>query len=73
MLSQCYPSPTVWVAQGTVVDLLCVEPGPIVCLIGRARRPYTGHWRGHWRGQLLWRFGREPISSVTVMTRSDRL
>ncbi len=33
--SQCYPSPTVWVAQGTtVVDLLCVEPGPIVCLIG---------------------------------------
>ncbi len=25
--SQCYPSPTVWVAQGTtVVDLLCVEP-----------------------------------------------
>ncbi len=27
-------SPTVWVSLGTaVVDLLCVEPGPIVCLI----------------------------------------
>ncbi len=41
--SQCYPSPTVWVAQGTtVVDLLCVEPGHIVCLIGRIRRPTQG-------------------------------
>ncbi len=38
--SKRYSSPTVWVALGTaVVDLLCVEPGPIVCLIGRIRRP----------------------------------
>ncbi len=27
-----------WVARGTaVVDLLCVKPGPIACLIGRSR------------------------------------
>ncbi len=45
--SQCYPSPTNWVAQGTtVVDLLCVEPGPIVCLIGRIMRPTQGTGRG---------------------------
>ncbi len=42
-LSQCYPSPAVWVARGTtVVDLLFVEPGPIVCHIGRTRRPTQG-------------------------------
>ncbi len=53
MLSQCYPSPTVWVAQGTVVDLLCVEPGPIVCLIGRARRPTQGTGGGSSCGALV--------------------
>ncbi len=52
--SQCYPSPTVWVAQGTtVVDLLCVEPGPIVCLIGRIRRPTQGAGRGSSCGALV--------------------
>ncbi len=59
--SQCYPSPTVWVAQGTtVVDLLCVEPGPIVCLIGRIRRPTQGTGRGSSCGALVG----IPISSV---------
>ncbi len=54
-----YPSPTVWVAQGTtVVDLLCVEPGPIICLIGRIRRPTQG--RGSSCGALVG----IPISSV---------
>ncbi len=43
MLSQCYSSPTVWVALGTaVVDLLCVEPGPIICLIGGLHRALEG-------------------------------
>ncbi len=52
--SQCYPSPTVWIAQGTtVVDLLCVEPGPIVCLIGRIRRPTQGTGRGSSCGALV--------------------
>ncbi len=52
--SQCYPSPTVWVAQGTtVVDLLCVEPGPIICLIGRIRRPTQGTGRGSSCGALV--------------------
>ncbi len=52
--SQCYPSPTVWVAQGTaVVDLLCVEPSPIVCLIGRVRRPTQGTGRGSSCGALV--------------------
>ncbi len=52
--SQCYPSPTVWVAQGTtVVDLLCVEPGPIICLIGRIRRSTQGTGRGSSCGALV--------------------
>ncbi len=51
-LSQCCSSPTVWVALRTaVVDLLCVEPSPIICLIGRIRRPTQ-----RWKGQLLWRW-----------------
>ncbi len=54
MLSQCYSSPTVWVARGTaVVDLLCVEPGPIVCLIGRTRRPTQGTGGGSSCGALV--------------------
>ncbi len=49
------------VAQGTtVVDLLCVEPGPIVCLIGRIRRPTQGTGRGSSCGALVG----IPISSV---------
>ncbi len=59
--SHCYPSPTVWVAQGTtVVDLLCVEPGPIVCLIERIRRPTQGTGRGSSCGALVG----IPITSV---------
>ncbi len=59
--SQCYPSSTVWVAQGTtVVDLLCVEPGPIVCLIERVRRATQGTGRGSSCGTLVG----IPISSV---------
>ncbi len=54
MLSQCCPSPTVWVVQGTaVVDLLCVEPGHIVCLIGRIRRPTQGAGGGSSCGTLV--------------------
>ncbi len=54
MLSQCYSSPTVWVALGTaVVDLLCVERGPIVCLIGRVRRPTQAAGRGSSCGALV--------------------
>ncbi len=54
MLSQCYSSPTVWVARGTaVVDLLFVEPGPIVCLIGRTRRPTQGTGGGSSCGALV--------------------
>ncbi len=64
--SQCYSSPTVWVALGTaVVDLLCVEPGPMVCLIGRIRRHTQGTGRGrkgHWKGQGC--FGKDPNYSV---------
>ncbi len=53
-LSQCYPNPTVWVARGTaVVNLLCVKPGPIVCLIGRTRRPTHGTGGGSSCGALL--------------------
>ncbi len=63
--SQCYPSPTVWVAQGTtVVDLLCVEPGPIICLIGRIRRPTQGTGRGTGRGNSCGALVGIPISSV---------
>ncbi len=69
MLSQCYSSPTVWVAIGTaVVDLLCVEPGPIIYL-RKDQEAYTE--RG--KGQVLWCFGRDPNSSFTDVTRSDRL
>ncbi len=51
--SQCYPSPTVLVARGTaVVDILCVEPGPIVCLTGRIRRPTQGAGGGSSCGAL---------------------
>ncbi len=67
MLSQCYSSPTVWVAIGTaVVDLLCVEPGPIIYL-RKDQEAYTERWTG----QVLWRFGRDPNSSFTDVTRSD--
>ncbi len=53
MLSQCYSSPTVWVALETaVVDHLCVEPGPIICLIGRIRRPTQGAGGGSSCGAL---------------------
>ncbi len=59
-LSQCYSSPTVWVALGTaVVDLLCVARS--------YRLPYRKDqevYTGRWKGQLLWRFGRDPNSSV---------
>ncbi len=68
--SQCYPSPTVWIAQGTtVVDLLCVEPGPIVCLIGRIRRPTQGTGRGSSCGALVG----IPFRRSSDVTRSDRL
>ncbi len=54
MLSQCYPCPTVWIPRGTVVvDLLCVEPGPIVCLMGRVRRPTQVDEGGSSCGTLL--------------------
>ncbi len=59
-LSQCYSSPTVWVALGTaVVDLLCVARS--------YRLPYRKDqevYTGRWKGQLLWRFARDPNSSV---------
>ncbi len=61
MLSQCYSSPTVWVSLGTAVDdLLCVEPGPIICLIGRIRRSTKGAHVARSKGQLLWCFGKDP-------------
>ncbi len=66
-LSQCYSSPTVWVARGTaVVDLLCVARS--------YRLPYRKDqeaYTGGWKGQLLWRFGRDRRSSDVI--RSDRL
>ncbi len=53
MLFHCYSSPTVWVALGTaVVDLLCVEPGPNVWLIGRIRKPTQEAGRGSSCGAL---------------------
>ncbi len=60
-LSQCYSNPTVWVAKlGTaVVDLPCVARS--------YRLPYRKDqeaYTGCWKGQLLWRFGRDPNSSV---------
>ncbi len=55
-LSQCYSSPTVWVALETaVVDLLCVARS--------YRLPYRKDqeaYTGCWEGQLLWRFGGDP-------------
>ncbi len=61
MTPQCYSSPTVWVAKlGTaVVDRLCVARS--------YRLPYRKDqeaYTGRWKGQLLWRFGRDPNSSV---------
>ncbi len=62
-LSQCYSSSTVWVALGTaLVDLLCVEPGPIVCLIGRIRRATQSAGSGSYSGALVG----IPISSVIL-------
>ncbi len=59
-LSQCYSSPTGWVALGTaVVDLLCVARSYHLPY-RKDQEVYTGRWKG----QLLWRFGRDPNSSV---------
>ncbi len=53
-LSQCYSSPTLWVALGTaVLDLFCVEPGPILCLMGRIRNPTQGAGRDRSCGALV--------------------
>ncbi len=49
---------------------------PSLCRTRSYRLPYRKDqeaYTGHWRGQLLWRFGRDPISSVTDVTRSSRL
>ncbi len=54
-------SPTVWVAQGTtVVDLLCVEPGPYRLPYRKDQEAYTGTGRGSSCGALVG----IPISSV---------
>ncbi len=59
-LSQCYSSPTVWVALGTaVVDLLCVAQSYRL----RYRKDQEVY-KGRWKGKLLWCFGRDPNSSV---------
>ncbi len=54
-LSQCYSSPTFWVALGeAVVDL---------CVVRSYRLPYMKDqeaYTGRWKGQLLWHFGRDP-------------
>ncbi len=69
MLSQCYSSPTVWIALETaVVDLLCVARSYSLPY-RKDQEAYTGRWRG----QLLWCFGKDPNSSVTDVTLSDRL
>ncbi len=52
-----------------VVDLLCVEPGPIVCLLGRIRRPSQGAGRGSSCGALVG----IPICLSPNVTRSDQL
>ncbi len=49
---------------------------PSLCRARSYRLPYRKDqeaYTGHWRGQLLWCFGRDPNSSVTDVTRSDRL
>ncbi len=77
MLSQCYSSPTVWVALGTAVfDLLCVETGPIVCLIARISRPAQGAGRGSSCGALVGipiRWSSGPIATVAVPPLSCRV
>ncbi len=66
--SQCYSSPTVWVALVTaVVDLLCLEPGPIICLIVRIRRSSQGAGRGSSCGALVG----IHIRRSSNVTRSD--
>ncbi len=70
LLSQCYSSPTLWVALGTaVLDLFCIEPGPIVYLMGRIRRPTQGAGRGSSCDALV---GSQFRRSYDV-TWSDRL
>ncbi len=49
---------------------------PSLCRARSYRLPYSKDqeaYTGCWRGQLLWRFGRNPNSSVTDVTHSDRL
>ncbi len=49
---------------------------PSLCRAQSYHLPYRKDqeaYTGHWRGQLLWRFSRDPNSSVTDVTRSDRL
>ncbi len=52
-----------------VVDLLCVETGPIVCPIGRIRRPTQGTERGSSCGALEGIL----ICRSSDVTLSDRL
>ncbi len=63
--SQCYSSPTVWVAKlGTaVVDLLCVARSYRLSY-RKDQEAYTERWKG----QLLWRFGRDPIRRSSDVT-----
>ncbi len=49
---------------------------PSLCRARSYRLPYRKDqeaYTGRWRGQLLWRFGRDPNSLGTDVTRSDRL
>ncbi len=49
-----------WVALGTAVD-------DLLCVARSYRLPYRKDqevYTGRWKGQLLWRFGRDPNSSV---------
>ncbi len=54
-------------AIATVTGLLVVSPD--LCQKEAAQEASTGHWKG----QYPWPFGRDPNSSVTDVTRSDRL
>ncbi len=57
-----------WVgsAMTTVTGLLVASPG--------LHQKWTQEVRiRHWKGQHPWRFGRDPNSSVTGVTRSDRM
>ncbi len=67
-----------WGAEPVTRQLSCgwrdvMSPFPPSGSYSLSYRKEQEAYKGHWRGQLLWSFGRDPISSVTDVSRSDQL